>query len=142
MGINSITITALPAVPNVGLAKSVSPTAPSQLIPGADLTYTIVFTNSGGGPASSFVVTDPIPANTDFKVGSASSSLGTTGLTVTIAYSNNGGSTYSYTPASGGGGAASGYDRNVTNVRWTFTGNLSQTAPNNTGNVSFAVKIR
>ena len=141
-GINSITITALAAVPNVGLTKSVSPTAASQLIPGADLTYTIAFVNSGAGPASSFVITDPIPAATDFKVASAGSSLGTTGLTVTIAYSNDSGSTYSYNPVSGGGGAASGYDRNVTNVRWTFTGSLSQSAPNNNGNVSFIVKIR
>jgi uncharacterized repeat protein (TIGR01451 family) len=142
VGINSITVTAVNPVPNVGLTKSVSPTAASQLIPGADLAYTIAFTNSGGAPASSFVITDPIPANTDFKVGSAGSSLGTTGLTVAIAYSNNGGSTYAYTPVSGGGGAASGYDRNVTNVRWAFTGNLSQTAPNNTGNVIFTAKIR
>ncbi len=142
VGINSITVTALNPAPNVGLTKSVSPTAASQLIPGADLTYTIVFTNTGSVPASSFVITDPIPANLDFKVGSAGSSLGTTGLTVTIAYSNNGGSTYVYTPASGGGGASSGYDRTVTNVRWTFTGNLSQTSPNNTGNVSFTAKIR
>jgi uncharacterized repeat protein (TIGR01451 family) len=142
LGINSITITAINPVPNVGLTKSVNPTAPSQLIPGADLTYTIVFTNSGGAPASSFVVTDPIPANTDFKVGSAGSSLGTTGLTVTIAYSNTGGSTYAYTPVSGGGGAASGYDRSVTNVRWTFAGNLSETPPNNTGNITFTAKIR
>ena len=142
LGVNSITITALAAVPNVGLTKSVSPTAPSQLIPGADLTYTIAFTNSGGGPASSFVISDPIPAATDFKMGSAGSSLGTTGLTVAMAYSNDSGSTYSYTPVSGGGGAASGYDRNVTNIRWTFTGNLSQTSPNNTGNVTFTAKIR
>ena len=88
------------------------------------------------------VITDPIPNNTDFKVGSVVNSLGTTGLTVAIAYSNNGGATYAYTPASGGGGAPAGYDRNVTNIRWTFTGNLSQTSPNNTGSVSFTARIR
>jgi len=38
--------------------------------------------------------------------------------------------------------APSGYDRTVTHVRWTFTGNLSQTSPNNAGNVSFIVRIR
>jgi hypothetical protein len=63
-------------------------------------------------------------------------------LTVTVAYSNNGGTTFVYVPVSGGGGAAAGYDRNVTNIRWTFTGNLSQTAPNNAGSVGFTVKIR
>src|SRR2546421_6750580 len=142
-GINSITITAVPApVPNVSLNKSVSPTAAAQTIPGADLIYTITFTNSGTAAASSLVITDPIPNNTDFKVGSVVNSLGTTGLTVAIAYSNNGGATYAYTPASGGGGAPAGYDRNVTNIRWTFTENLSQTSPSNTGSVSFTARIR
>jgi uncharacterized repeat protein (TIGR01451 family) len=142
-GINSITVTALPALaPNVTLQKSVSPSAAAQTIPGADLTYTIAFTNGGTAFASSLVAMDPVPANTDFKVGSATSSLGTTGLTVGLAYSNNGGSTYVYTPASGAGGAPSGYDRSITNIRWTFTGNLSQTSPNNTGSVSFIARIR
>jgi len=68
--------------------------------------------------------------------------LGTTGLTVSVAYSNDNGSTWTYTPVSGGGGALSGYDRNVTNIKWTFTGNLSQTSPNNTGNVGFTSRIR
>ncbi|HYX28450.1 MAG TPA: hypothetical protein VE863_07780 [Pyrinomonadaceae bacterium] len=128
------------SVMNLVLSKAVSPTG-SQ-IPGTDLTYSVTFTNSGGAAASSFVISDAVPANTDFKVGSAGTSLGTTGLTVAIAYSNNSGSTWTYTPASGGGGASAGYDRNVTNVRWTFTGNLSQTSPNNTGTVSFIAKIR
>lgn len=126
--------------PVLDLVKSVNPSG-SQ-VPDSNLVYTINFTNSGGKAATSIVVTDPIPAFTDFQIGSATISLGTTGLTATIAYSNNGGSTYSYTPVSGGGGAAVGYDRNVTNIRWTFTGNLSQTAPNNAGSVGFTAKIR
>lgn len=128
------------AIPSVALVKSVNPTG--NQIPGTDLTYTIAFTNNGGVAARSLVISDPIPANTDFKVGSVTSSLGTTGLTVAVAYSNNNGTSYAYTPVSGGGGAAAGYDRNVTNVRWTFTGNLSQTPPNNAGSVSFIAKIR
>jgi uncharacterized repeat protein (TIGR01451 family) len=127
-------------VPIVGLVKSVNPTG--NQIPGTDLTYTIAFTNTGGALARQLVITDPVPANTDFKVGSVTNSLGTTGLTVVVAYSNNGGTTYAYTPVSGGGGAAAGYDQNVTNIRWTFTGNLSQTSPNNTGSVSFIARIR
>ena len=128
------------AVPNVGLAKSVNPSGTQA--PGTDLAYTITFTNTGGLVAQTLVIKDPIPSSTDFKVGSVTSSLGTTGLTVAVAYSNNNGTTWIYSPASGGGGASAGYDRNVTNVRWTFTGNLSQTSPNNTGNVSFTAKIR
>jgi uncharacterized repeat protein (TIGR01451 family) len=143
VGINSLSITALPAlVPNVTLQKSVSPSGAAQLIPGADLTYTIGFTNGGTAVASSLVVSDPVPPNTDFKVGSVTNNPGTTGLSVVVAYSNNGGSTYVYTPASAGGGAPAGYDRSVTNIRWTFTGNLSQTSPNNTGSISFIARIR
>jgi uncharacterized repeat protein (TIGR01451 family) len=143
VGINAISVTSLnPPVPNVSLTKSVTPNAGSQLIPGADLAYTIAFSNTGTAGALSFVITDPIPANTDFKVGSATSSVGTTGLSVTIAYSNNTGSSYSYTPVSGGGGADPGYDRAVTNIRWTFTGTLSASSPNNSGSVGFNSRIR
>ena len=134
-------------VPNVTLNKCVYSggscvTTNTSAQPGDDLVYSISFTNTGGYYASGFVITDQIPANTDFKVGSVTTSLGTTGLTITIAYSSNGGSTWTYTPASGGGSAPAGYDRNVTNVRWTFGGNLSQTSPNNTGSVGFTVRIR
>jgi len=133
--------------PNVVLCKTIQgqacppPSAPS-LPPGSDITYVITFTNSGGSYASSFIITDPVPASTDFKVGSVTTNLGTTGLSVTVAYSNNDGTTWVYTPVSGAGGAPAGYDRNVTHVRWSFTGNLSQTSPNNTGDVGFTVRIR
>ncbi|HEX7317416.1 MAG TPA: hypothetical protein VF297_26185 [Pyrinomonadaceae bacterium] len=126
--------------PNVALAKTVSPTG--TVLPGADLVYTIAFSNGGGAPASSFVLLDPVPANTDFKLGSASATLGTTGLTVTTAYSNNNGTSFTYTPVSAAGGAPSGYDRTVTHVRWTFTGDLTQTSPNHAGSVAFGVRVR
>jgi uncharacterized repeat protein (TIGR01451 family) len=127
-------------VPGVDLLKSVAPAGTQS--PGTDLAYTVTFTNTGGAAAQSFVVTDPIPANTDFKVGSVTTNLGTTGLTVTVAYSNDGGTTWTYTPVSGAGGAPAGYDRAVTNVRWALTGNLSQISPNNTGSLGFTVRIR
>jgi fimbrial isopeptide formation D2 family protein/uncharacterized repeat protein (TIGR01451 family) len=144
-------VTAIDAGPPIiNLVKSVSPLG--QQMPGTDLTYTIVYTNSGGKPASNFVITDPNMANADplervfhnldFKIGSISSSPGTSGLVATFAYSNDGGVTWTYTPVSGGGGAPAGFDRNVTNIRWSFAGNLSQTSPNNTGSVSFVVRIR
>lgn len=130
----------LDSPPALDLVKSVNPNG-SQ-VPGTDLTYTIDFANSGGQSATNIVATDPIPANTDFKIGSMTTALGTTGLTVAFAYSNDGGTTYVYTPVSGAGGAPAGYDRLVTNIRWTFTGNLSQTPPNNAGSVGFIVQIR
>ena len=134
------------APPNVTLCKTIQgqPCPPPAMpaLPGSELAYVITFANTGGSSASSFVITDPIPANTDFKVGSVTSSPGTTGLTVTVAYSDNGGATWAYAPASGAGGAPAGYDRNVTHVRWSFGGSLSQNAPDNTGDVGFTVRIR
>jgi uncharacterized repeat protein (TIGR01451 family) len=135
MSATSLSVTAVNP-PNVALVKSVSPTGTAQ--PGTDLTYTIQFTNSGGIAATGFVVSDPIPTNTDFKVGSTTTTLG--GFTgVSVQYSSNNGSTWAYTPVSGGGGATAGYDRTVTNVRWVFTGSLGTSG---TGNVTFAVRIR
>ena len=127
-------------MPDVALVKVVVPSG-SQA-PDTDLTYTVTFTNGGSAAAQTLVISDQVPANTDFKVSSESHNLGTSGLTVAVTYSNDSGSTWTYTPASGAGGAAAGYDRNVTNIRWTFTGNLSPTSPNNAGTVSFIAKIR
>jgi uncharacterized repeat protein (TIGR01451 family) len=128
------------SAPNVVLTKSVSPSG--TLPPGSDLNYTVAFSNTGNLAAVSFVMTDQIPASTDFKVGSESHNLGTTGLTVSVSYSNDGGATWTYTPSGGAGGAPAGYDRNVTHVRWSFAGSLSQTSPNNAGSVSFSVRIQ
>jgi uncharacterized repeat protein (TIGR01451 family) len=136
--------------PVVALVKSVNP-AGAQ-IPGTDLTYTIAYTNTGGKPASNFIIIDPnltnadplerVFHNLDFKIGSMTSSPGTSGLIATFAYSNDGGVTWTYTPVSGGGGAPASYDRGVTNIRWSFAGNLSQSSPHNTGSVSLIVRIR
>lgn len=133
-------ITVAAGVPNLTLTKSVAPNGTQP--PGTDLVYLVVYLNSGNVPATTVVITDPIPNDTDFKVGSVTTNLGTTGLTVAVEYSNDGGTTWTYTPVSGAGGAPAGYDRFVTNIRWTFTGNLSQTSPNNTGDVGFTVRIR
>lgn len=135
-------------LPSISLTKSVTPNGTQ--VPGTDLSYTINFSNTGGNSARNLVITDPDPANatlrlntnTYFKVGSVTSSLGTTGLTLTVTYSNNNAATFSYAPASGAGGAPAGYDANVTHLRISFTGNLSQTPPNNAGSVSFTVRIK
>lgn len=139
--------TGIVCMPLIELVKSVSPNA--NAMPGTDLTYVITFTNTGGVPASNFRLIDPDPAttlrlntNTDFKLSSVSNTLGTTGLSATVAYSNDNAATWGYTPASGASGAPAGFDRNVTHIRWTFAGNLSNISPNNTGSVSFIVRVR
>ena len=123
-------------------------TTVSQL-PNTELTYEINFTNSGTSAATSLLIVDAIPENTDYKLGTAVANTGTTGLTFSIEFSsdynplNPGIATWTYTPVSGAGGADGGYDRNVKAIRWRVTaGSLSQNAPNNTGGVSFVTKIR
>jgi uncharacterized repeat protein (TIGR01451 family) len=137
------------SAPSVTLCKTVQgqpcpPVAQLSMPPGSDITYVITFTNTGGSFAADFVITDPIPANTDIKVGSESHTTPLpTGLTgVTIEYFHSPTSTWITNPVSGGGGAPAGYNRDITSIRWTFNGNLSQLAPNNTGYVSFTVRIR
>lgn len=122
-------------------------TAPQ--LPGTDLTYKIEFTNSGGRGAANLVLVDGIPINTDYKIGSATANVATTGLTFLIEFSSDynpaspSSATWTYTPVSAGGGASVGYDRNVKGIRWTVTsGTLSQISPNNVGDISFVVKIR
>ncbi len=138
--------------PNVTLLKSCSAPANCETanqLPGTDLTYSIVFTNSGGQPAQGLIIVDAIPANTDFKVGSPGQVV-PAGISFLVEYS------YDYTagnpsiatwssaaPANPGGGATVGYNRAVKAVRWrSVSGSLSNIAPNNTGSVNFTVKIQ
>jgi uncharacterized repeat protein (TIGR01451 family) len=125
---------------NLTLNKSVSPSG--NQVPGTDLTYTVDYQNVGSSTLNTIVVYDAVPAWTQFKVGS--STTGTAPATVTgiaVQYSNNNGATWAYAPASGGGGAPAGYDANVTNVRYVFTGNLLAGASSTTG-VGFTVRIQ
>jgi hypothetical protein len=104
--------------------------------------FQFCFYNNGSVSASSYTIIDPIPVQTDFKVSSATTGLGTTGLTITVEYSNDNAATWTYTPVSAGGGAAVDYDRSITHVRWRFTGTLSQISPNNTGSVGFTARVQ
>ncbi len=141
-----------PNPPNIELLKSCPTPAnctTSAQLPGTDVTYKIQFTNTGGSSAQSVKFVDNIPANTDYKIGSATNDVGTTGLTISIEYSNDYDplnptlATWTYTPVSGGGGASAGYDRLVKAIRWRVTaGSLSNVSPNNVGSVSFITKIR
>ena len=123
------------------LDKFVTPTGIQP--PGTDLTYKIILSNIGTGAAQLLIISDPIPPNTDFKIGSEFINPATTGVTFIVEFSNDGGTTWAYTPVSAGGGASSGYDRNVTNIRWRASvGNLSPTAPNNVADIGFTSKIQ
>ncbi len=127
------------AKPNLALSNSVAP--PGISPPSTDLTYTLVVTNNGGDNATSVVVVDTLNPNVQFKIGSVSNTL-PPGVSVVVAYSNNGGATWTYVPASGACSAPANYDRCVNRVRWTFQNPLSATPPNNTASLQLVAQIR
>ncbi|HYT04492.1 MAG TPA: hypothetical protein VEM13_06385 [Gemmatimonadales bacterium] len=125
--------------PTMTIAKSVSPGG-TQL-PGANLTYTVTLSNIGSSNAASVVIVDTLPAAVRFQVGSVVNTL-PAGVSVLVDYSNNGGATWTYVPASGACGAPAGYDACVNRVRWRLQNPLSSTAPNNTGTLQLVTQIR
>ncbi len=102
--------------------------------PGANIGYTIQITNTGGVAAFAVVVTDALSpfsmlridtygASTPFQL---TEGVPVSGVTLgTITYSNDNGTTYTYTPVSGNGGAPAGYDANVTNWNIDMTGTMN-----------------
>src|SRR3989449_8867500 len=125
--------------PTMTIAKSVSPGG--KQLPGANLTYTVTLSNIGSSNATSVVVVDTLPTAVLFRVGSIVNTL-PAGVSVAVDYSNNGGATWTYVPASGACSAPAGYDRCVNRVRWRLQNPLSSTAPNNTGTLQFVTQIR
>ena len=125
---------------NLQLTKSVLP-AGNQL-PGADLTYTVDYQNIGTDALTAIVVYDALPVWTWYQVGSESIGTPPASVTaVTVEFSNNSGATWTYVPASGGGGAPAGYDANVTNVRYLLTGDIAAGDGSAVG-LEFAVRIQ
>jgi len=138
-------------MPNISVAKTSAPyndplngTTNPKLIPGADLIYTLTVTNSNASsldPADLPRLTDVLPSTLTFYNGDIDDGgpltsnfefvPGTSGLALAgsgITYSNNGGSTYAYTPAAG-------YDAAVNALRFAPTGTFA-------ANSSFQIRFR
>ena len=131
---------AVAASPLLTLVKSVDP--PGDQPPGTDLAYQVVFANTGGADAYAVSLQDGVPPNSDLRVGSEFFAPGSTGLTAVTEFSSDGGSSWTYVPASEAGGAPPGYDRLATDIRWVLSGTLVSVPPANQGTVGFAVRIR
>lgn len=100
-----------------------------KAIPGATVDYSILVDNNGTVSATNVVVVDAVPSSTSFLVGSTSSTPGGT----TIAYSNDGGTTWTYVPVAG----VDGSDPTVTHLRVTFVAIANAAS----GQVDFQVLI-
>ena len=127
------------AKPNLTTGKAVNPSG-TQL-PGTDLTYTVTITNDGNHDATGVVVVDSMAVELDFKVGSVVNNL-PAGVTATVEYSNDAGSSWTYVPVSAGCGAPATYDSCLTHIRWTLDNDLSYVGPDNTGDIEFVARIQ
>ena len=145
MGIQGFSYCPMPQLTLVKTSAPVSGALGAYNLPGQDVRYTFTVTNSGGSPvdAASIILADVLPANFTFRnaVLDAPSGLpfelsaGSSSVSLAIGsgtYSNNGGSTYAYTPASG-------YDGAVNAIRVTPSGSM---AANSSFSVSFVGRIK
>lgn len=117
--------------------------------PGQVVTYSVLVTNSGTGTATGVLAQDQLNPYVSWGLNSygagvpflLSNGSPVSGLTLgTPAYSNNNGTTWTYTPVSGGGGAPAGYDANVTNWRIPMTGPMNGNGANFTINYRVLIK--
>jgi uncharacterized repeat protein (TIGR01451 family) len=131
--------------PNLFILKSANNASAN---PGGVLIYTVQVKNTGTGPANTVTLTDSLGnynalgisaySGSPFKFTDGSPS---SGLTLgTPVYSNNGGSTWTYTLTSGGGCAPAGYDGNVTNWQIPMTSTMNGNGGNFTLNYQVKVK--
>ena len=155
--------------PNILVVKSVQiysdPVSPANdpkwAIPGSVMVYTVLVTNSGGATdADTVVITDPLPNLTEvfvndingagsgpllFADGSQISGLSYSftslgSIADNIAFSNDNGATFGYTPIPN----ADGFDSAVTNIMVSFSGpfNASTGATDPSFSISFRVKVQ
>ncbi|MDZ7588329.1 MAG: hypothetical protein U5J78_03960 [Parasphingorhabdus sp.] len=134
-------------MPQISVAKTSAPVATTGInrfaIPGADVDYTLTVTNNGGSTVdiNSTLLADLLPPGVTFFNGDIDTVNGGTqnfiftpngsGLTMAagnIAYSNNGGASYAYSPAAG-------YDPAVTALRFSPQGTMA-------ANSSFTIVFR
>lgn len=132
--------------PTLTVTKTASPASGK---PGDVITYTVVGSNPSSGYAKNVALTDYLSPYTFWGVNSYGAGVsfrftdGTppSGLTLgTPSYSRDGGSTWSYTPASGANGAPAGYDGYVTNWQVPLIGTMNPGGANFT--LTYTIKIR
>ncbi len=156
------TILVSPPMPDIMMLKSiqilsdpVNGSTNPKSIPGAVMLYTILPTNQGSGAVDTdtVVISDPIPINTEMYVGDDTLSPVTfidgatsSGLTFTftslssttddISFSNDSGSTFTYSPP------PIGYDSNVTHIRINPKGPFNGASGGNTPSFQIRFQVR
>ena len=102
--------------------KVVKRTAPTTVVPGTEVIYTITAKNTGTEPADNIVVTNPVPKETVYVDGSAF------GAGTKITFSVDGGKSFdqakNLTVKDASGKSRTPKAEDYTHVRWTFQFNL------------------
>ncbi len=159
---DTVSVLTLPNIVVVKMSQTVSDpyngaTNP-KAIPGAVVLYTATITNTGPGQAETVVFTDPLSGDLSFFAGDmagpgsgpvlftdgaiasgvAYTFSGLANAADSIAFSNDNGVTFGYTPVPDG----SGFDSAVTHFRITFTGNFKGSSGGNNPSLSLMFKAR
>jgi len=129
----SATVTVM-GQPGLTLVKTVNPEG--TIRPGEELTYTIVFENVGTADAYEIVVTDHLPEQIFFKLGSVETTL-PAGIGAVLEYFD--GSLWSSDPPNDTCGAPAGYNGCVTKIRWSVEQPLP---PGESGTLVLVVRVR
>jgi len=125
--------------PTITISKVVNPNGTQP--PGTDLTYTATLTNAGTEEAVGVASVSSIAPETQFKMGSVATSF-PAGIVVSVEYSDDNGSTWTYTPVDQACSAPAGYDGCLTDIRWTLQNPLSASAPDNAGTMEYVARIK
>ncbi len=124
---------------NLELTMTITPVAENR--DNAELAYRMDYRNVSDHLLVNLVIQNPVPAHTQFRVGSATKGTPPEAIIeVTPLFSNDGGLTWNYNPVSGGGGAPASYDANVTHVRFMLGGVLTP-GMSSTAGVGFTVRV-
>jgi len=110
---------------------------PGTALPGDVMMYIITFENIGDSPAEGIVVNDPVPNNSEYRVGSAF------GKNTNITFSIDGGKSFGnpeeLVVKDKNGQQWTAKPESYTHIRWVYSKPL---APGEKGEVSFKTKIK
>ena len=164
--VDDVCLVPVTSYPNITMQKTssvisdgVNASNPKR-IPGAIVEYDISATNAGAGAAdnNSVIISDAIPANTALYVNDISGAgtgpvrfvdgsppsglsynfISLASTTDTISFSNNGGTSYVYTPTPD----ANGVDINVTHIKMATTGSFLAGGVSGSPNFQFKFRVK
>lgn len=117
--------------------KEIKRVSPDKAVPGTEVIFTNTFENIGGKTASDIVINNPIPADMEYKGGSAF------GKDCSIVFSADGGKKFGHAEElkikDAEGKERTALPREYTHIRWSYKGQLTA---GKSGEVGFRAVIK